>query len=168
MQNAAPGRAGGDPERWHPMIYGKLHSLRRYLGLHPNLDTAIRWALAHPDLSTLPMGVTPIQGETVYVNRFDCATRPPEELLFEAHTQYADLHLVLGGTEAIHVSDIEDLREEKRKPESDYIGCSGDSQSVCVMRPGFFLVVFPEDAHKVKVRYQSETTVQKAVVKIKM
>lgn len=150
------------------MIYGKVNSLQRYLGLHPNLDIAIRWIISHPDLSILPQGVTAIDGGNVYLNRFDYETRPPEDLLFEAHEQFADIHLILDGEEAIHVSDIRDLQEEKRKPESDYIGCSGESQSVCVMRPGFFLVAFPEDAHKVKVRYHSETTVQKAVVKIKL
>lgn len=150
------------------MIYGKVAQIERYKGIHPNVDKAINWIVSEMKLEDAPLGVTKIDGDDVYVNRFDYTTQPAEELLFEAHEKYADVHLLLSGEEAIHVSDVVDLVEEKREVESDYIGCSGESQCVCLMRPGYFLLVFPEDAHKVKASYQKETAVQKAVVKIKM
>lgn len=150
------------------MIYGKVAHIEQYKGIHPNVDKAIQWIVSDMKLENMPMGVTRIDGDDVYVNRFDYTTQPAEELLFEAHEEYADIHLLLSGEEAIHVSDVVDLVEEKRKAESDYIGCSGKSQCVCLMRPGYFLIAFPEDAHKVKASYRKETAVQKAVIKIKM
>lgn len=150
------------------MIYGKLCYLSRCKGPHNNLNAAIDWIENRMKLDDLSIGTTVIDGDNVYVNRFDYVTEPADKLLFEAHERYADIHLLLSGEEAIHVSNIQDLTEEKREPEDDYIGYSGESQAICVMRPGTFLLVFPEDAHKVKASYLTESTVQKAVVKIKM
>lgn len=50
------------------MICDTLEHLGRYRGLHKNLDTALDF-LARQDLSALPMGTTPVDGEEVYVMR---------------------------------------------------------------------------------------------------
>ncbi|MTM35655.1 DUF386 family protein, partial [Turicibacter sanguinis] len=52
------------------MIIGKLKDLPRYKGLNQNLDTAIDFISNH-DLSTLPLGKTEIDGNDVFINRFD-------------------------------------------------------------------------------------------------
>ena len=57
------------------MIFCKLDRLGRYCGLSPHLDAAIRF-LEEQDLRALPMGRTAIDGENVYVNRFDYETGP--------------------------------------------------------------------------------------------
>lgn len=145
------------------MIFCKLDRLGRYCGLSPHLDAAIRF-LEEQDLRALPMGRTAIDGENVYVNRFDYETGP--EAITEGHLRYIDIHVVLEGEEQIGVADVAALEEIERKADEDYIGFRGPFQSVCVMRPGDVLVTFPEDAHSPKRQSGSPCHVKKAVVKV--
>lgn len=110
------------------------------------------------------MGRTAIDGENVYVNRFDYETGP--EAITEGHLRYIDIHVVLEGEEQIGVADVAALEEIERKADEDYIGFRGPFQSVCVMRPGDVLVTFPEDAHSPKRQNGSPCHVKKAVVKV--
>lgn len=57
------------------MICDTLEHLGRYRGLHKNLDTALDF-LARQDLSALPMGTTPVDGEEVYVMRMEAKLHP--------------------------------------------------------------------------------------------
>lgn len=145
------------------MIFCKLTRLGRCRGLSPHLDAAIRF-LEEQDLRALPMGKTVIDGENVYVNRFDYETGP--EAITEGHLRYIDVHVVLEGEEQIGVADVAALEEIERKADEDYIGFRGPFQSVCVMRPGDVLVTFPEDAHSPKRQNGSPCHVKKAVVKV--
>ena len=70
------------------MISDSLSCLGRYLGIHPALDTAIRWLGAN-DLNALPTGCTEVDGRTVYINVMDAALRPAEGADFEYHHLYA-------------------------------------------------------------------------------
>ena len=80
------------------MITDSLTCLDRYLGIHPALDTAIRW-LAQHDPAALPNGRTEIDGQDVYINVMDAALRPAEGADFEYHRLYADLQIDLTGSE---------------------------------------------------------------------
>lgn len=81
------------------MICDTLEHLGRYRGLHKNLDTALDF-LARQDLSALPMGTTPVDGEEVYVMRMEAKLHPAEGTYPEYHRIYADLQLDLTGAEA--------------------------------------------------------------------
>ena len=72
------------------MISDSLSCLGRYLGIHPALDTAIRWLGAN-DLNALPTGCTEVDGRTVYINVMEAGLRPAEGADFEYHRLYADL-----------------------------------------------------------------------------
>lgn len=146
------------------MIFCNKKDLGRYLGLHPNLDTALRY-LMREDLGALPLGKTLIDGDAVFVNRSDYET--VGESVFEGHAAYADIHVVLEGEEAIGVSDVSVLKEIERKPEKDFIGFAGEFQSVNVLRPGDALIVFPEDAHSPKrISGDAPCRVKKVVFKV--
>lgn len=145
------------------MIFCKLDQLGRYRGLSRHLDTAIRF-LEEGGASRLAMGRNEVDGEAVYVNRFDYDTA--EEAITEGHLRYIDVHVVLSGQEEIGVADVSTLREVERKEEEDYILFSGPSQCVCVMKPGDVLITFPEDAHSPKRRNGPPCHVEKAVIKV--
>lgn len=145
------------------MIFCKLDRLDRYRGLSPHMDTAIRF-LKEQDLGALPMGKTVIDGENVFVNRFDYETGP--EAITEGHLRYIDIHVVIGGEEQVGVADVADLCEIERAEAEDYIGFRGPFQSTCILRPGDVLVTFPEDAHSPKRQNGSPCHVKKAVVKV--
>lgn len=145
------------------MIFGRLERIGRYRGLGKALDTAIDF-LTRQDLASLPLGKTEVDGESVYVNRFDYDTVP--ENITEGHLQYIDIHVVVEGEEKVGVADVLSLRETDRKEEEDFLGFSGEFTSVCTLRPGDFLIVFPEDAHSPKLIYRESSHVKKAVVKV--
>ena len=74
------------------MICDTLQHLGRYRGLHPNLDTAIDYLLAH-DLAALPLGRTEVDGDKVFINLMDATLHPDAGYHPEYHKLYADLQV---------------------------------------------------------------------------
>ncbi|MGN0292517.1 MAG: YhcH/YjgK/YiaL family protein [Lachnospiraceae bacterium] len=149
------------------MIYGKQRDALQYLGIGDNLDFALKY-VEKQDFSGLVPGKNTLSGEDVYVNCFSYETMESDQAFFEAHTDYLDLHVVLEGEERIEVAHRDVLEEFERDPAADYTGYKGQAEAVCVMRPGDFMIVFPEDAHKVKVKNDAVCLVKKAVFKVKI
>ena len=52
--------------------------------------------------------------------------------------------------------------------QGDFYAYRGEGRHSLVLSPGDFLVVFPDDAHKIKMRVDGRATVTKAVFKIKI
>lgn len=148
------------------MIYTNLEQLERYLGISEALDTAIRY-LKKADLTTLVKGRNEVDGDNVFINRFDYNTLPEGDAMWEGHAQYADIHVVLSGEEKIGVTDAARLTATIRDKASDFIGYEGDVETWFTMRPGDILVVYPEDVHMVKVQLKGESHVEKAVFKVR-
>ena len=73
------------------MILGKLKNIGRYAGLYANLDKAIRF-LEENNPMDFEAGSYPIDGDEVYMNRFDYWTDPEGEI-FEGHRDYLDIHI---------------------------------------------------------------------------
>ena len=147
------------------MIYTKKTNLHRYLGLSPEMDTAIRF-LQNTDLATLVKGRNEIDGDKVFVNRFDYQTMPREQAIWEGHIRYADIHVLLSGQEKIGVTNVNLLTETVRKPEEDFVGFEGEVLSWFPMTTEDILIVFPEDIHMVKVMDGDSVLVEKACFKV--
>lgn len=148
------------------MIYTNMDRILRYLGISKTLDTAIRYLMS-TDLSQLHMGRNEIDGDDVFVNRFEYQTMAPEQAIWEGHEKYGDIHVLLSGHEKIGVSDTAALTLTARKEADDFVGYEGPVQTWCHMQPGDLLIVYPEDAHKVKVIDGESCHVQKACFKFK-
>lgn len=149
------------------MIHTKRKYLYRYLGQSEALDKAIRY-LQTADLRTLAKGRNEIDGDNVFVNRFDYQTMPQEQAIWEGHIRYADIHVLLSGREKIGVTNVELLKETIRKPEEDFVGFEGSVQSWFPMTPEDILIVYPEDIHMVKVMDGDSALVEKACFKVKI
>ena len=149
------------------MIYTKISHLERYLGLSSTLDAAIRY-LQTCDLNKLNQGRNVVDGDLFFINRFGYETVAPEEAKWEGHAQYADIHVLLSGRERIGVSPADELLVTGYKPEADFVGFEGTVRTWFIMNPGDVLILFPEDAHMVKVMDGESTHVDKACFKIKV
>lgn len=147
------------------MIYIKRDQLNRYKGISKAMDTAIDY-LAEKDLSELTMGRNDVDGDQVYINRFDYTTMPETEAAWEGHKYYADIHVVLDGEEKIGVTNASSLKAGAYEEAGDFIPYEGPVDSWVTMRPGDILVVFPEDVHMVKVQLNGPSQVKKAVFKV--
>lgn len=148
------------------MIYVTRDQLPRYRGISAALDAAISY-LASADLSQLAKGRNEVDGDEVFINRFDYTTLPQEEAAWEGHIQYADIHVLLSGEERIGVTDASRLTVTTRDEESDFVGYDGPVETWFTMRPGEVLIVFPEDVHMVKVQLNGPALVEKAVFKVR-
>ncbi len=151
------------------MIYGKLKDLSHYMGIHKNLDTAIRYLQEHDlDISFLQPGRNEVDGDNVFVNAFSYTTTTQDALTFEAHKTYADIHILRSGTEGIAVSPFSAVEEFERDLDKDYIGLRGEVRSLTVMDTEDFMIVLPEDPHMTKIMVKEPCLVEKAVMKVKI
>ena len=148
------------------MICDTLQHLDRYRGLHPNLDTAIRWLATH-DLAALPNGRHTVDGEKVFINVMDADLRDAEGAAFEYHRRYADLQIDLTGGE--HWGWTPAGREDAPfDPAADVGFVSGPEQASGVLGEGRFVLFFPGEPHKPSCRAGDCTRLHKAVVKIEL
>lgn len=137
-----------------------------YRGIHSNLDLA----LAHitPEfLASLGTERVELRGSEVYCTKFTYETVPDEDSFFEAHRLYLDIHMMLSGAERVEIAPPELLKPLRQEPENDFYAYTGTGRSL-VLAQGEFLVVFPNDAHRIKMRVDGPETVSKAVFKVKI
>ena len=149
------------------MIVGKLKDLKRYKGIHPNIDEAFDYVL-NIDLKALPMGKT-VVSENVYINRDTYVAKPLEECFFENHEHYLDLQIVLEGKELFGYTDISNPSLKVTTPyntEKDVTKYSATEDTIYITLEEGFALVFNEDIHLAKAKVNDEL-VEKAVVKIK-
>ena len=149
------------------MIYAKNKDARSYLGIHPNLDLALEH-ITEEYLASVGETRVELKGSDVYATRFTYETVPPEESFFEAHRKYLDIHIMLEGSERVEIAPPEKLTEFDRVEANDFYAYRGEGDYKLVLSPGDFLVVFPGDAHRIKMQADSPETVTKAVFKIRV
>ena len=148
------------------MIYAKNADALAYRGIHPNLDLALEH-ITPEFLASLRDGQrVELQGDQVYCTRFTYETIPQEESFFEAHRRYLDIHIMVEGEERVDVNRPEDLTLTEAQEGNDFYAYQGESWHSAVLRPGAFLVVFPGDAHRIKVQVDGPKTISKAVFKV--
>ena len=147
------------------MILASNSTALDYRGIHPNLDLALE-RITPEFLSSLGEDRVELKGEEVYCTRFTYETIPEEEAFFEAHRLYLDIHLMLSGSERVELASPAAL--EQFDHQGDFYAYRGKGRHSVVLSPGDFLVVFPDDAHKIKMRVDGRETVTKAVFKIKI
>ena len=147
------------------MIYAKNKDALDYRGIHPNLDLALE-RLTEEFLASVGSERVEIKGGEVYATRFTYQTLPEEETFFEAHRKYLDIHLMLSGSERVELASPAAL--EQFDHQGDFYAYRGEGRHSLILSPGDFLVVFPDDAHKIKMRVDGRATVSKAVFKIKI
>lgn len=148
------------------MIYAKNADALVYRGIHPNLDLALEHITPEFLASLRDNQRVELKGDLVYCTRFTYETIPQEESFFEAHRRYLDIHIMVEGEERVDMNRPEDLNLTDAQEGNDFYAYQGESWHSTVLKPGEFLVVFPGDAHRIKVQVDGPKTVSKAVFKV--
>ena len=145
------------------MIFAKLTDAADYRGIHPRLDRVID-CLNEEFLNKVGTQTQKLEDDLLYVTRFDYETIPLEEAFFEAHKKYLDVHLMMSGAERVDIShpDVLTLFDHK----DDFYAYQGEAEQTLLLTPGSFLVVFPGDAHRIKVQVEGPENVSKVVFKL--
>lgn len=145
------------------MILAKNSEALRYRGIHPRLDAVLE-RLNDGFLSSVGHEPVKLEGDMLYATRFDYETLPLEETFFEAHKKYLDVHVMLEGSERVDIASPDALTLFEHS--GDFYAYRGEAEQSLVIRPGEFLVVFPDDAHRIKICRGEPERVAKAVFKL--
>ena len=149
------------------MILGTVSHAADYQGISPALDRAL--ALLTPAyLDTVGPVADHIDGDRLFATRNVFDTVPEEECFFESHRRYLDIHVPVGGEERVDLALPDELEPigELCAPERDFYAFRGELRQTVILRPGDFLVVWPADAHRVRMQVDGPCTVAKVVFKV--
>lgn len=138
----------------------------RYDLSQPKFQTAFGF-LRREDLGQLPEGWVELEnGVRASVQRYE--TSPAEELDFETHEKYFNVQYMVDGVELVGVVDARDLAGKiPYDPENDIAFFHDPEHSGAVLlRPGDFVVLSPQDAHKPRCAAGAPMAVNKIVVKV--
>ena len=108
------------------------------------------------------------------------ATESPESSRYEAHREHADIQLILQGAETLYWAPAADLEPDgEYDPAGDILyfrepgppgGAGGAEPALAPLRirPGLFVLLYPEDAHKPGRIWGTPQRVRKAVLKVRL
>ena len=147
------------------MIFAKISNANEYKGICPGLDRALDMLADEAFLASVGSETIQLDGTALYATRFDYATLPEEETFYEAHKRYLDIHMLTKGEERVDIAHPETL--EPFRNEGDFYGFTGEAEQTVTLRNDNFLVVFPGDAHRIKMNPAGgPSQVSKVVFKI--
>lgn len=148
------------------MILTTLADSGRIEPLHPLFKRFFDYVKEH-DLLHAPLGRIEVDGDRLFINNVeadltDSATQP-----LEAHREYIDVHVVLGGEEHFGWRPLADCAAVRQSydPAVDCALYADRPSSWLTLRPGQAAIVFPEDPHAPVV---GEGRVRKLIGKIKL
>ena len=138
------------------MIYDHIKNIHLYKGLTPALDLALDYIAnvsADVEVGTHQLE----QGVKAVVSAYETSLVNPKG--YEAHRKYADIQLCVEGTELIRCKPLPQVTEtipyDESKDAARYADCAGAGSpgagfpaADLVIGSGYFLVVFPDDAHE--------------------
>lgn len=136
----------------------------RYHALGPRVAAALTHAQL-TDFASMTDGEYAVDGTAVraLVQRYD--TKAPAAGRWEAHRRHIDLQMVVTGEERIGVAPLETLVAEPYDEQKDLLWLSGHGD-VVTLRPGDFVLLWPEDAHMPGLHSAAPASVLKVVYKI--
>lgn len=130
------------------MILSTLDQSARYEALHPLFKPFFDYVKAHDLLHEAP-GRISLDGDRLYINNVCADLKAAADQVLEVHRDYLDIHVVLEGEERFGWLPLAEAADE-RQPFDPATDCAlyGDRPaSWLTLRPGDFVIVYPEDAH---------------------
>lgn len=146
------------------MIIDNIENFGRYVKLHPDFEK-IEKLLKTEDFINKPAGRLTYEGETFYINVDEAQLRPAETAYPEVHDAYIDIQIPLSRSEVMGWmprSTCKSLREAN--PAKDYSFYNELPTTQFEVKPGQFVIFFPEDAHSPII---GEGSTKKIIVKVK-
>lgn len=102
----------------------------------------------------------------IYCSALASPLKEREELFFEAHKKYADLHYVIEGTQRMWIGATSQMEFVSYTEEKDFVKVVGEHHVEVLQTPGTAIAVFPEDAHTLDPNYLPKEIVKKIIFKI--
>jgi biofilm protein TabA len=148
------------------MIIDRIEQIGNYAGLGSNFVTAAEF-MAGTDLAALENGKHEVDGDNVFVIAIREPGKTQAEARLEAHRNYADIQVVLAGTDTMGWK----ARALCVEPDGEYdaekdLEFFKDASDIWVpIGAGTFALFLPDDVHAPMV---SDGEIHKVVVKVKL
>lgn len=145
------------------MILSTLDQLQQYAALNPLFPEVLRFLSANP-LDTLSPGRHDILGDNLYVNIQETSVRTRQEAKLESHRRMIDIQIPITGGEEMGYTPLCDLPEVPYNADSDISFYTETPQTYFSVKPGQFVVFFPDDGHAPAI---CPASIRKAIFKVK-
>lgn len=148
------------------MIIDTIENLSKYVALNPLFANVIKFIECH-DLQTLEAGKYSIWGNDVFLNLQIAKGRSQEEAVLETHIEMIDIQIPISDEETFGYTPLQDLPDFEYNEEKD-ITKYGDtkSQTYFTVKPGQFVIFFPQDGHAPCITAAPE--IRKAIFKVRV
>jgi biofilm protein TabA len=146
------------------MIIDKFENIHQYVALNKGFLKAVDF-LSNLDLMNLQENKYEIDGDRVYAMVSKDAGRNKKDAQLEIHSKYIDIQLVLEGTDEMGWKSAALCKHPAMEfdKEADIQLFHDEPEIWFPVKPGFFVVFFPKDAHMPLI---SDGRIHKVVVKI--
>ncbi len=146
------------------MIFDSLESIKRYTSLNSGFSKAVEFLL-QPNLKDLPAGEYKIDDDRVYAIISIEDGRKKEDAELEIHKKYTDIQMVLSGTDEMGWKPAAScmLPTAEFDKESDIRFFKDIPDAWIPVKPGYFVIFFPEDAHAPLI---ADGKLHKVVIKV--
>ena len=147
------------------MIIDTLENLSKYVSLNPLFADVVAF-LKSNNLQTMESGKYPIKDKDLFMNLQVAKGRSKEAAVLETHIEMIDIQIPLSCEETFGYTPLCDLPNFEYNAEKD-ITKYGDtkSQTFFTVKPGQFVIFFPQDGHAPCISDNAE--IKKAIFKVK-
>jgi len=146
------------------MIFDKIENIDNYPQIPQNAADFIKNLTSDIDTGRHDIN------ENIYANVDEYTTRPPEKCRLEAHKKYIDIQLLLKGQEELDYTSIEGLEISEEYDDARDVMFFKSPQrrlNTVMLEKGYFVLLYPHEAHRPQMNYTDSMPVKKVVVKIK-
>ena len=146
------------------MIIDRIENATLYYPIHARFERAFEH-IRQMDVEIIPVGRYELDGDNMYVLVQEYNTKLREEAKWEAHRRYIDLQYVVRGAEGMGYANIHHLQQGEYDAAKDFLPLFGEGDLV-KLKSGYFVLLFPEDAHMPSLAIENPKPVKKVVIKI--
>ena len=147
------------------MIIDTIENLGKYVTLNPLFADVVEF-LKNNDLQTVEEGKHFIKDKDLFVNIQVAKGKTQETAVLETHIEMIDIQIPITCEETFGYTPLCDLPDFEYNAEKD-ITKYGDTkaQTYVTVKPGQFVIFFPQDGHAPCIINQPE--IKKAIFKVK-
>ena len=147
------------------MIIDTIENLVKYTTLNPLFADVVEFLKNH-ELQTMETGKYSIKDKDLFMNLQVAAQRTKDTAVLETHIEMIDIQIPLTSAETFGYTPLCDLPDFEYNAEKD-ITKYGDTkaQTYVTVKPGQFVIFFPQDGHAPCIIEQNE--IKKAIFKVK-
>ena len=148
------------------MILTNLQNTARIEALHPRFKMLFDYVKSHDILHT-PCGRIELDGDNLFINNVNPECMPAEKQVLEVHRDYIDVQILLEGRETMGWKALEDVTDEVKPydPEGDCALYAEMADVYVDLKPGQFVIVYPEDPHAPLI---GQGKIRKLIAKVKL